>query len=511
MKRNYLLVITFLTLYVFTGGVLFAQDFGFGFDDDAEAAEPQKKATVKVGGEIAVELAPFVHDFNREDGYGAISFQNMLSGILRFNLAGRNAEAIAAFKLNADSIIELWEASPDLSNPSHTPLIIDEFFVGGWIGPVDIELGYRKLTWGKADSFGPLDVINPLDYTDLRNIADIHTVKIARPMAHVSWNIDGFSKLSAVFIPNFTGHRFAQEGRWAPAQYSTTAETAATGIFNRALEKFPAYVSQIGSMYPLISGSFSGFSLDFPNTGGINYFQTGLRFTSTVGPADIGIQYFYGSLSRPEFSIVGVDDFLDDLMIKNVLFFMGSPGAEPYEGNLSLLTPQIKYNRYHQIGLDYAQVLFSFNVRAEFAVHLTTDLKGDDGSVRNPFIAWSLGFDRNLFWGINANIQCNETVRLFNSKVGSNPVLDCEAGTRLTSTRITMRLSKNFFRNELENTVTVIWGIEDMDCYIIPSLVWTVGNFATELSAGVFAGKESGELGQYWQNSFVRLGVKHTF
>jgi hypothetical protein len=190
---------------------------------------------------------------------------------------------------------------------------------------------------------------------------------------------------------------------------------------------------------------------------------------------------------------------------------MGVPGTQPYEGNPYLISPQIKYNRYHQIGLDYAQVLVGFNLRAEFAVHLTDDLKGTDGSVRNPFIGWSLGFDRDLFWGINANIQCNETVRLLNSKVGSNPVLDCEADTKITSTRFTMRLSKNFLRDELESTVTVIWGVEDMDCYIIPSLVWNIGNFSTELCAGIFAGKESGELGHYWKNNFIRLGVKYAF
>jgi hypothetical protein len=503
MKKNYLFVMIFFFLFALTG--IFAQEFGFGFDDDDEAAvDTPKKGSIKVNGEIAVELAPFVHDFKKENGEGAISFSDMISGNLRFTATAKNIEAIAAFNLNADAIIELWDKSDDLSNPSYTPLIIDEAFLRGWIGPVDIEAGYRKLTWGKADSLGPLDVTNPLDYTDLRNIADIQSIKIARPMAHVSWNMDGFSKLEAVFIPNFYGHRFAQEGRWAPAQYSTMIETSTTGILNRAMENFPAYAPIIESMASQFSGDLSGFSPEFPNTGGINYFQTGLRFTSTIGPADIGIQYFYGNLFEPDFTIAGVDGFLDDLVYGNMASF-------PYPGDIDFLSPQIKYNRYHQIGLDYAQVVFGFNLRAEAAIHLTEDMKGDDGSVRNPFIGWSLGFDRDLFWGINANIQCNETVRLFNSKVGNNPVLDCEADTKLTSTRFTMRFSKKFFKDELESTVTAIWGVEDMDCYIIPSLVWIIGDLAAELCSGVFFGKESGDLGQYWENTFIRLGVKYTF
>jgi hypothetical protein len=520
MKMKYFIVITFFLLFSIVGGI-FAQDFGFGFDDDdAVAADSPKKVSVKVSGEIGVELAPFVHDFSKEDGEGAISFRDMFSSSLRFNLAGNNAEAIAVFNLNADSIIELWDASPDLSNPSHTPLIIDEFFVRGWIGPVDIEIGYRKLTWGKADSLGPLDVINPLDYTDLRNITDIQAIKIARPMANVSWNINGFSKLSAVFIPNFAGHRFAQEGRWTPAQYGnmfSRAESEVLSIANAQYRNIPPVPGMVPGVEDRLDTLFEGVRNNMVSyfddarysTSGINYFQTGLRFTTTVGPADIGIQYFYGNLFRPDFTITGIDPFLDDLSQGNLPYIIFDSG-NPYFGNPDLLFT-LKYNRYHQIGIDYAQVLFGFNVRAEAAIHLTTDLKGDDGSVKNPFIGWSLGFDRDLFWGINANIQCNETIRLFNSKVGSNPVLDCEAGTKLTFTRFTMRLSKYFFKDELESTVTVIWGVEDMDCYIIPSLVWTAGNFSTELSAGIFAGKESGELGQYGENSFVRLGVKYTF
>jgi hypothetical protein len=175
------------------------------------------------------------------------------------------------------------------------------------------------------------------------------------------------------------------------------------------------------------------------------------------------------------------------------------------------LSPQIKYNRYHQLGVDYAQVLFGFNLRAEFAVHLTEDLNGSDGSIRNPFIGWSLGFDRDLFWGINANIQCNETIRLLDGKVGGNPVLDCEADTSLTSTRFTMHFSKKFFRDELESKTIVIWDVENMDCYIIPGLTWMVRDLTVDLSAGVFAGEESGDLGQYWENSFVKVGVKYSF
>jgi hypothetical protein len=100
---------------------------------------------------------------------------------------------------------------------------------------------------------------------------------------------------------------------------------------------------------------------------------------------------------------------------------------------------------------------------------------------------------------------------LFNGKVGDDPLLDCEAGTKLTATRLTMQLSKKFLRDELELKVVGIWGVEDKDCYIIPSIIWATGGLTTELSAGIFAGDKGGELGQYWENKFVRLGLKYSF
>jgi hypothetical protein len=42
------------------------------------------------------------------------------------------------------------------------------------------------------------------------------------------------------------------------------------------------------------------------------------------------------------------------------------------------------------LGVDYGQVLFGFNTRAEFGTNITEDLSGDDGLVYNPAIVWSL-------------------------------------------------------------------------------------------------------------------------
>jgi hypothetical protein len=173
---------------------------------------------------------------------------------------------------------------------------------------------------------------------------------------------------------------------------------------------------------------------------------------------------------------------------------------------------EIAYNRYHHIGVDYGQVLFGFNTRAELGANITEDLSGDNGLVYNPALVWSLGFDRDIPGvRVNVNFQVNESIILLHDKLGSDPLLDVEAGKKPSSTRLILRLSRTFFRDELELRATGIWGIEEQDCYIMPGLAWTKGDVIMEVSGGIFAGNKDGELGQYRDNYYVKTLLSYSF
>jgi len=201
--------------------------------------------------------------------------------------------------------------------------------------------------------------------------------------------------------------------------------------------------------------------------------------------ADVGVQYYYGRLTTPA--------------VTRTLRATMPP--------LPVVT--FAYNPYHQIGLDYAQVLAGFNIRAEAAVNITEDFNGDDSTVYNPSLAWSLGFDRELFWGIKLTAQCNEKIKLLTGKI-NNPA-DIEYDADVTSTLLIARASKTFLRDELEVIASVIWDIESGAALIMPSITWTKSDFAFELSTGIFAGSGKGLFGQFHNNSFIKLGVKYTF
>jgi hypothetical protein len=434
-------------------------DFGFGFDDAGGeetgsglgAGSSGGSLAINIGGEVGMALLSYTSDLS--EGFDEVWRPGRIDGRLNFSASGSVGEAVINLKLNpAGFITQLQGQSDSVFNGFSNIVALDETYARAWFGDFELEAGMRKLTWGKADSLGPLDVINPFDYRELTSLNDLMNIKIANALIHGSYRFGQFSKIEAVFVPVFEPWHFASEGRWASSQLKSIPE---------------------------------GMPVTIPDTTTLDYFQTGLRFTTTVGPADIGFQYYYGYLGSPAMRFN----------------FTGSAPS-----GIDLL-----YNPYHQIGVDWAQVLFGFNVRAELATNITGDLEGDDGAVYNPQLAWSFGFDHDLVLGINLNLQINETIKLFYDKISDNPLVDTEAGTDISSTRLTAALSKKFLRDELELRAAALWGIEDGDFLIMPAIIWTKDAIAVELSGGFFGGDEKGQLGQYYDNSFLKLGMKYIF
>ena len=456
-------IIFFILVIFFICGSIWSQEFGFGFGFDNEetesggaasgtSASANNEISVSISGEVSAAIAGYIDDFSK--GADSIQLGDIFSGKLNFFAETSFVEGTINLKITT----------------TETPITIDEAYLKAFFGDFEISAGLRKITWGKADSFGPLDVINPLDssqiFTEMADNTSLMGVRIPRPLVHASYRFGQFSKIEGLFVPNFEPTRFDTTGKWA------TADMA---------------------MMSLATPPDSTTTLD--------YAQAGLRFTTTIGSSDIGMQYYYGRLLQP---------------------------ASKINFNSSQPSAVIIYNPYHQIGLDYAQDLFGFNVRAEVAANITEDIKGDDRSIYNPSIAWSFGFDKDLFWGINLNLQVNESIRLMNDKVGrknfanilvdyiSNNIsdindYDIEGDLPITATRLTATLSKKFLRDELELRTAVVWGIEDNDCVIIPALIWTKDDFRAALSGGFFAGDSKGQLGQYKDNNFLKISVTYMF
>jgi len=434
---------------------------GFGFDTaDGAVSESAAETSVTVGGEVSAGASLFMEELAGISRAAGIRAGNLVSGKLGFAAKGSNADAVIDLKLKP-------------VDEGSSPLTIDEAYLRGYFGKLDVEAGLRKLSWGKADSIGPLDVTNPLDLTDL-TVTDSLERKIARPMVHATLGLGQFTRLEAVVIPSFEGHRFATEGRWAPARVT----------------ELPAAVVSAAplSMQADILSQFQDMKSWYPVTDTIEYTQAGIRLTTTVGSSDFGFQYYFGNLPRPGVSLLII----------------------PTGITTATVAADISYNRYHQVGADYAAVVAGFNVRLEAAANITEDLSGDDGAVYNPALLWSAGFDRDVIAGINVNLQGAGSVRLMDDKV-SGTIADTEAGTDMTQTRITVQLSRKIFRDALELKASGIYDIGYTDWIFVPALVWTKGDVEAEAAAGFFGGDADGELGQYDANDYLKLMVTYRF
>jgi hypothetical protein len=110
-----------------------------------------------------------------------VELGDIFSGKLNFTAETFRADAVINLKL-APGLVYYGKSSP---------VYIDEAYVRAYFGGFDIEGGLRKLTWGKADALGPLDVINPLDYSDFsvmsRAAGDPMILKTARPLIRKVW------------------------------------------------------------------------------------------------------------------------------------------------------------------------------------------------------------------------------------------------------------------------------------------------------------------------------------
>ncbi|MDR2109711.1 MAG: hypothetical protein LBP32_00225 [Spirochaetaceae bacterium] len=515
MKRQFLL---FAVPFLLAGFLHAQEGFGFGTPEESGASPASLPSAVKIGGSAQVKLLGYPDDFRSASKLKNTPLADIFTGKLNFNAAGSFSEAVINLKLSPAPFFDDFTAAD----------FIDESYVRAFFGRFDIEGGYRKLTWGKADSFGPLDVVNPMDYRDPTDMMDVRGRKIARPMVHASYRFGAFTRLEGVFIPWFEGHKFVLDPakRWAPSQLmerpAAIAESIVAG-FPAGLQ--PAAAGEVADF--LDQGGIEGAYPDTKTLIALKYAQAGLRLTSTIGSSDIGFQYFYGNLFRPAIRMNGVEAFVEASKAAAMAGIAAAQAAgtplaaqaaaqalvaqRAADAAKANVRPEVAYNRYHQIGVDYAQVIAGFNIRSEFGVNITDDLSGDDGAVYNPALVWSLGFDRDLIAGINVNLQVNESVRLLDNKVGDSVALDTEAGTDMTSTRLTLILSRKFFRDELELKATGLWGIEDRDFLILPAAIWTKGDLEMEVSGGVFGGDRKGELGQYRRNGFVKTALTYKF
>ncbi|MDR0463600.1 MAG: hypothetical protein LBG94_00625, partial [Treponema sp.] len=264
-------------------GHFWAQDFGFGFGfgDDEESGggsftqSAGKAPSVSISGEVTAAVIGYLDEIAEGPEYINTRDMFQFSGKLNFLAQSSYAQGVINLKLI----------------PALVPVSIDEAYIRAFFGSLDLTAGLRKLTWGKADQFGPLDIINLPDsskiFTEMADNSNLMGVKIANPIIHASYRFGMFSKIEGVFLPSF--------------EINSMAVSSVFGADNDFLPIITGPVSErwIPPKMRQLSATLGYGSLNMPESSGLDYAQAGLRFTTTAGSADIGMQYFYGRMFQP--------------------------------------------------------------------------------------------------------------------------------------------------------------------------------------------------------------------
>lgn len=488
--------IIFCTLFMFAQENINDDTFdNLGEFNNTELKDQNDNFSVLVGGEVYAGGNFFLNDFKTFQDTRASS---LFWGKLHVEAKAPLTQAYFGIKLNDMVLPFNFKNKPELyPYTPQIPRFIDEGYMEASIGPVTFGGGLKKITWGKADAFSVLDVINPQDLSNL-TISDMQDLKLARPMLYISGYLPKEMKLEAVFLPVFEGHTFATSGRWKSNLFKTMGKNIISDT-----QKDMNFLAKVMALPPLeqlnlqqafaANKDFSPLPVDSAK---LKYAQAGLRYTVTVnGYHDLGFQYYYGFLPAPAFS-----------------FDTTKVGGTTAEALLQSFAGAftMDYNPYHQIGFDYALAWGPLNFRLELAGNITEDLKGTKPDVYNPSLAWNVGLDYTTPIGLSLNLCATENIKLMHKKIGTE-LYDVEKGSKPTDTKIMLLLSQPLLRDSINIKLRTIMACETIDFMMIPSLDWTFGTLRLDVQAGFFFGKKGGTFTQYKDNNYLGMSISYAF
>ncbi|MEL3905357.1 MAG: hypothetical protein P1P63_09655 [Treponemataceae bacterium] len=493
--------IIFCTLFMFAQENINDDTFdNFGEFNNTELKDQNDNFSVLVGGEVYAGGNFFLNDFKTFQDTRASS---LFWGKLHVEAKAPLTQAYFGIKLNDMVLPFNFKNKPELyPYTPQIPRFIDEGYMEASIGPVTFGGGLKKITWGKADAFSVLDVINSQDLSN-PTISDMQDLKLARPMLYISGYLPKEMKLEAVFLPVFEGNTFATSGRWKPMQFETTGEGIAADIqkdTNVLAKVFAMTLINPGEVTKFKAASAhlaENFTEPLPiDSAKLKYSQAGVRYTVTVGGYhDLGFQYYYGFLPNPAFSFdtTKVGGTTAEALLKS---FAGAFTMD--------------YNPYHQVGFDYALAWGPLNFRLELAGNITEDLKGTKPDVYNPSLAWNVGLDYTTPIGLSLNLCAAENIKLMHKKIGTE-LYDVEKGSKPTDTKIMLLLSQPLLRDSINIKLRTIMACETIDFMMIPSLDWTFGTLRLDVQAGFFFGKKGGTFTQYKDNNYLGMSISYAF
>ncbi len=513
MKRLKLLGIA--SALVFAGAFIFAQDsdfsddfssdFGndFGSDFGDSSSSSFSMTQLEVSGEAELNFRAYFDDdeHTQYDPLSPKEWESEATPKGKVNLKYSNDSVSAEIK---------FALSKDILDEYHGD-VIDEMTLESYLGNFTVQAGKMKVVWGKGDKLHAIDNFNANDYTDFV-ISDYIDRRIAEPMVRVLYNVPtdvgpfSSSRFEVVWTPFFTPDRYAESGRWVPAQVSSLT-SGLTSIAGQALveqgvkardESSPAYSEQ--ALYTtMVSNATTLADNIYPDTYKLKYMQAGARFTTTTGSLDWGISYYAGRDKTASIDYTKMNSFV----------------TKHLAGTADDDDKFIGYDFMQVFGIEAAKTFGAYNFRAEGAYNLTEDTDGDDPAVHNNSISWVAGFDRDLpISELNVNFQAQGKFIVHKDKIDDNGELDTEDGSFRNDVKLVLNISDSLAHSKVKPEVTAIYGLQHYDLIVIPKLTWYVSDGLEFSALGMYMAsfdEDKTEFPGWHNNCFAQIGAKYTF
>ncbi|MFQ3621020.1 MAG: hypothetical protein SNJ78_08755 [Spirochaetales bacterium] len=381
---------------------------------------------------------------------------------LDLSMEAKSNHAEAKLKLRLE---DTWAQS--LPN---TPFnrVVDEAYLRSFFGDTVLDAGYFKLVWGKGDDIHVLDVLNPTNYYDFVN-NDYLDRRSSEWMIRLLQPLGSMHAVEFVWQPVTNTDTIPFTGPWKP--YEISKLEAMLGQSALQLQENGKITQQ--TLNSLTDGTY------------------GVRFTGSAGGFDYGLLYAYTFHRQPKVELKG-----------------------------SLLNPptleiHLSYDRIHVFGIEGSTAFQGFTFRMEGGYFLTPDTKGTDPKVRNNWVGYVGGFDRDLWTdGPNLNLQIQGTLPLQTDKIDKNNMADLEfrSNGKYTIHIVAGNLSYTFAENKLKTKVSAAYGLEQKDLRLAPELTYEpFDDFQCKIRWVQFIGNSDTPFGQYKDSSFFELGVSYRF
>ena len=481
--------IVFCCCMFFFSQFTIAQDLG-SFDPFGDSSSDMAETSgfgIDFGGSVKLGTPIFFTDFK---DFSNIRGSSLISANFHLNAYSPVCEVYASVHLDDTTLPFNFTSIPKLTPTKlQVPRFIDEIYLQGSFGPVIVGGGIKKMTWGRADSFSILDIINPKDFSDI-TITDNQKLKKARPLLFLSAYLPMDMKLEFVFLPIFEGNTYAITSRSA----TDLVDNMVQGLFSAA--ESDTSITSAGVKKSIDDFKDGLFSLS-PNididSGRLRYAQAGMRYTAIFdGYHDVGLQYYYGFLPTPGIRY-NKNQFVNEM--------------DAYSMPDSITDEQIQkfftfdYTPVHQIGFDYGLAFGPVSIRTELAALITHDIKGTDPSMYNPSIAWNFGIDYTTPIGLMINVCVAEDIMLLWKNAQKDPY-DMQYGKKMTDTHIMLLLTQTLLRGAVTLNMRSTMHVERLDFTLAPSFEFMYGSLIIGVETGFFFGKNGGANKNYITASF---------